>query len=50
MVKTNSSSVLKFEVDGRSQVGHVGWWMLGGFTGRLRVGDVLSEAFGASSR
>ena len=33
---------------GGSQVGHVGLWLLGRFADRLRVGEVLSEAFGAS--
>ena len=32
--KTNSSSVLKFEVGGGAQVGHVGLWMLGRFADR----------------
>ena len=48
MVKSNSIAALKFEVGGGSQVGHVGLWMLGGFADRLRVGEVLSEAFGPS--
>ena len=33
---------------GGSQVGHVGLWLLGRFADRMRVGEVLSEAFGAS--
>ena len=48
MVKANSSLRLRFEVGGGSQVGHVGLWLLGRFADRMRVGEVLSEAFGAS--
>ena len=48
MVKANSSVALRFEVGGGSQVGHVGLWLLGRFADRMRVGEVLSEAFGAS--
>ena len=48
MVKANSSLALRFEVGGGSQVGHVGLWLLGRFADRMRVGEVLSEAFGAS--
>ncbi len=48
MVKANSSLALRVEVGGGSQVGHVGLWLLGRFADRLRVGEVLSEAFGAS--
>ena len=48
MVKANSSLALRFEVGGGSQVGHVGLWLLGRFADRLRVGEVLSEAFGSS--
>ena len=33
---------------GGGQVGHVGLWLLGRFADRMRVGEVLSEAFGAS--
>ena len=49
MVKANSSLALKVEVGGGAQVGHVGLWLLGRFADRLRVGEVLSEAFGGSS-
>ena len=48
MVKANSSLALRFEVGGGSQVGHVGLWLLGRFADRMRVGEVLSEAFGSS--
>ena len=48
MVKANSSLGLRVEVGGRGQVGHVGLWLLGRFADRLRVGEVLSEAFGSS--
>ena len=48
MVKANSSLGLRVEVGGGSQVGHVGLWLLGRFADRLRVGEVLSEAFGSS--
>ena len=48
MVKANSSSALRVKLGGSAQVGHVGLWMLGSFADRLRVGEVLSEAFGAS--
>ena len=48
MVKANSSLALRVEVGGGSQVGHVGLWLLGRFADRLGVGEVLSEAFGAS--
>ena len=48
MVKANSSLALRVEVGGGSQVGHVGLWLLGRFADRMRVGEVLSEAFGAS--
>ncbi len=48
MVKANSSLRLRVEVGGGSQVGHVGLWLLGRFADRLRVGEVLSEAFGPS--
>ena len=48
MVKANSSSALKLEVGGGARVGHVGLWLLGRFADRLRVGEVLSEAFGVS--
>ena len=48
MVKVNSSLALGVEVGGGSQVGHVGLWLLGRFADRLRVGEVLSEAFGTS--
>ena len=48
MVKANSSLRLRFEVGGGGQVGHVGLWLLGRFADRMRVGEVLSEAFGAS--
>ena len=48
MVKANSSLALRVKVGGGSQVGHVGLWLLGRFADRMRVGEVLSEAFGAS--
>ena len=48
MVKANSSLGLRVEVGGGAQVGHVGLWLLGRFADRLRVGEVLSEAFGSS--
>ena len=48
MVKANSSLRLRVEVGGGSQVGHVGLWLLGRFADRMRVGEVLSEAFGSS--
>ena len=48
MVKANSSLGLGVEVGGGGLVGHVGLWLLGGFADRLRVGEVLSEAFGKS--
>ena len=48
MVKANSSLGLRVKVGGGSQVGHVGLWLLGRFADRLRVGEVLSEAFGSS--
>ena len=48
MVKANSSLALRVEVGGGSQVGHVGLWLLGRFADRMRVGEVLGEAFGSS--
>ena len=48
MVKANSSLALRVKVGGDGQVGHVGLWLLGRFADRLRVGEVLSEAFGSS--
>ena len=48
MVKANSSLRLRVEVGGGGQVGHVGLWLLGRFADRMRVGEVLSEAFGSS--
>ena len=48
MVKANSSLALRVEVGGGGQVGHVGLWLLGRFADRLRVGEVLGEAFGSS--
>ena len=48
MVKANSSLRLRVDVGGGGQVGHVGLWLLGQFADRLRVGEVLSEAFGSS--
>lgn len=48
MVKANSSLKLGVEVGGGSQVGGVGLWLLGRFADRMRVGEVLSEAFGSS--
>ena len=48
MVKANSSLALRVDVGGGSQVGHVGLWLLGRFADRMRVGEVLSEAFGSS--
>ena len=48
MVKANSSLALRVEVGGGGQVGHVGLWLLGRFADRMRVGEVLGEAFGSS--
>ena len=48
MMKANSSLRLRVDVGGGGQVGHVGLWLLGRFADRMRVGEVLSEAFGSS--
>ena len=48
MVKSNSSLRAKVKVVRGGQVGHVGLWTLGRFADRMRIGDVLSDAFGPS--
>lgn len=45
MVKANSIPGLRVLVGG---VRHVGLWLLGRFVDRMRIGEMLGEAFGSS--